>query len=331
MSYRNSPTQIGRMASMSTARASVREFDDEHLMQEIKYADVFHSETPSNFERWQMVGLTAVPLKQDEDQQQQQQKQQQKTAENNSNADFNHNQPKGDSAEALMVYVGGSRSHPVAMVDDRRVRPYGMKAGEGAHYAPDGSEQMSYVNENGYYVVSLDGPAHGSKENKTRMASLRHVNKDMQTHKIQQAQQQGGSAAAVTTDQQQQQQRYPHEGKSVNTEVRCTKDRIEFRAGDSVVGYFEASSKTWHMEGNVNTMNFSEKMVSTTPFMDDQVSSQHNLETGATDPVMANSGGEILTNKVFVKGTVPSPPDMMLMLEQKVAQLEARIAMLENR
>src|SRR4029077_10110595 len=148
--------------------------------------------------------------------------------------DWNHDQPTGPAAEAVMLYLGGSRSHPVAMVDDRRVRPYGMSEGEGAHYAPDGSEQMVLFKENGTYIVGLDGKSvKDPKGNTTRMVSLRHVNKKMQTHKIEKKQdgQSGNGSTGVQALEgsgggtgQQQQEKYKHEGDSVNTEVRCTKD-----------------------------------------------------------------------------------------------------------
>jgi hypothetical protein len=147
-----------------------------------------------------------------------------------------------------MLYLNGSRSHPVAIVDDRRVRPYGMKEGEGAHYAPDGSEQMSFVNEKGYYVVSLDGPSVKDKKSVQRMASLRHVNKKMQSH--------DGKKVKEEKD-------YKHEGESINTEVRCTKDRIEFRAGTKVVGYYEVSSDTWYLTGKLIHNNATETMKDT--------------------------------------------------------------------
>ena len=97
-----------------------------------------------------------------------------------------------------MLYLNGNRSHPIAMVDDRRVRPYGMSEGEGAHYAPDGSEQMVLFKDNGAYVVSLDGKSvKDPKGNSTRMASLRHVSKKMQTHKIEQQQPESGSSRST--------------------------------------------------------------------------------------------------------------------------------------
>src|SRR6266704_122643 len=122
MPVRTDLSNTHRNTQMTISRASVREFDDKHLMQQIKQADVHHSETPSNFERWQMVGLTSMPLKQEEEQQQQ--SQQQSTQQSGGTGkdgmgDWNHNQPKGKSAEAVMLYLG-SRSHPVGIVDDRR-------------------------------------------------------------------------------------------------------------------------------------------------------------------------------------------------------------------
>lgn len=247
---RTTLTDAATRAQNSTARATIREVDDNHLVQEIKYADVFHSETPSNFERLQPIGLTAVPLKQDEDQQQKPTQVASasgggSSGGNNQAGEFNHDQPQGPSAEAIMTYVNGQRSHPVAtMTDDRRVRPYKMKPGQSALYAADGSEQMVFIKDTGTHVVSLDGPAYGSKEKKTRYASLRHVTKPMQPRKI----------------DKNDKSDYPHEGKTVNTEIRCIADRIEFRAGDTVVGYYEKSSETWYFKGKIAQMEFTDKI-----------------------------------------------------------------------
>jgi phage gp45-like len=262
---RTTLTDAARTASMSTARATIREVDDNHLMQEVKQADVYHSETPTDFERWQMVGMTSVPIKQQEDPGK---KQSTQATQSNGNqgGDWNHDQPQGPAAEAVMLYLNGQRSHPVALIDDRRVRPYDMSEGEGAHYAPDGSEQMVLFKETGTYVVSLDGPSVKDKQTKkTRFVSLRHVSKKMQTHKIEKQQAQSSSgqqssapAPAALADgspsgggQQQGQQKYKHEGDTVNTEVRCTAGRIEFRSGDTVVGYYDKSADTWFLKGKV--------------------------------------------------------------------------------
>lgn len=226
MAIRTTLSHVARQAQMSMSRATIREVSDGHLMQEVKYADVYHSETPSDFERWQMVGMTAVPIKQQADPNQ---KKAQPAA--GEQGDWNHDQPQGPAAEAVMLYLNGSRSHPVALVDDRRVRPYNMNEGEGAHYAPDGSEQMTFFNKSGAYLVSLDGKSVADASgNETRMASLRHVNKPMQTHKIEDGQ---------------QQQPYKHEGESVNTEVRCTAGKVEVLDGNTVIAVYDKGAKSW--------------------------------------------------------------------------------------
>jgi phage gp45-like len=255
---RSTLADAARKARMGTARATIREFDDDHLMQQVKSADVYHSETPTDFERFQPVGMTAFPIKQQEDPNQKKPQQSSK----DETGDWNHDQPTGPAAEAVMLYLNGHRSHPVAFVDDRRVRPYGMSEGEGANYAPDGSEQMVLFKENGTYIVGLDGKSvKDPKGNTTRMVSLRHVNKKMQTHKIDKKQDQsssGGSsgpsaqqldASGGSSSGGQQQEKYKHEGDSVNTEVRNSKDKIEFYApGDKMVGSYDKSKKRWFLD-----------------------------------------------------------------------------------
>jgi hypothetical protein len=176
-------------ARMSMARATGREFDgDQQLCMTVKKADVFHSETHSDVEIWEPVGHCSVPLKQKEDKQQQNSKSQ-SNGQSADAAKWNNDQPKGEAAEIMMNYLG-SRSHAIGMVTDRRVKPYQMKEGTGSTYAPDGSEQMLYFKQDGAYLVSLDGKSvQNTDGNETRMASLRHVTKDMQSHKIDDSQQ----------------------------------------------------------------------------------------------------------------------------------------------
>jgi phage gp45-like len=232
-----------RATGGSSGRASVREIDDKHLMSQIKKADHGHSHTASDFERWQMVGLTSVPLKQEEEEQQGQQGQQGQSGSgggggNDGSDSWNHNQPKGKSAEAVMLYLGGNRDHPVGIVDDRRVRPYAMKEGETALYAASGTGQMLFHNDKGSYLVAVNNPPEQSKDDKEveRFASLRHVEKKKQSREIKKGQ---------------EVKEHPHEGETVNLEVRTTKKRIEFRAGDEVVGYYDKENKRWCFIGEM--------------------------------------------------------------------------------
>jgi phage gp45-like len=228
MPVRTDLSNISRDAQ-NLARASVREVDDKHLMQQVKKADVHHGETPTDFERWQMVGMTFVPLKQEKT------KQQTSKKSNSEQGDWDHDQPQGKSAEALMLYLG-SHSHPVGIVDDRRVRPYGMKEGEGCAYDPSGNGQMCLFNAKGTYLVSVNNPPEQSEDSKDveRFASLRHVNKKKQSREIK---------------ENEEVKEHPHEGETVNMEVRATKNRIEFRAGDQVVGYYEGGK--WCFIGEI--------------------------------------------------------------------------------
>lgn len=241
-------TTLGRAngtARSGSGRATIGEIDDDHLMQEVKSANGFHSETHTSegspIERWQPVGMTAVPLKQFEEEGGGQQQgggggQQGGGGGQGGQDQFNNNQPKGDSAEAVMMYLGGSRSHRVAMVDDRRVRPFKMKPGDAALYHASGTEQKAMMSDNGAFLIANNNPSNekGAQE-KERFASLRHVSGEKQNRKLKKGEK--------VPD-------HPHEGKTVNLEVRCTKDRIEFRSGDEVVGFYDKGAKHWSFTGD---------------------------------------------------------------------------------
>jgi phage gp45-like len=341
---------LANQLRLSQSRATVREFDDEHLMQQCKHADVYHSETPSDFERWQMVGITATPLKQDQDQQQQTSKQDQKE-DSKGDGDWNHNQPKGKAAEAVMLYPGGQRSHPIALVDDRRVRPYKVPEGGAALYAPSGTGQLFYHNDDGSHIVVTNNPkydnsggssggggsaggasvraltiseraAGGSNQQKERYASMRHVSKKPQDRNLGKGgggSNGGGASASARTSNGggSSSQAYQHEGESINTEIRCTSSRIEFRIGSNVVGYYDSSNSRWSFTGEMRLG-----------------------DDNASHPVYGVNGGKGMTTKVSGAGAVlvnapqPGPPtseDTQSILLERIAELERRVAALEAR
>jgi phage gp45-like len=233
MTLRSNTTDASRRAQTSISRCTIRGCDDGHDMQQVKQADVMNSETPTDFERWQSVGFTSYP----KDQSQQSQQPPQGGGSNGGSAGdgvsgFNQNQPKGPAAEGMMLYVGGSRSHPVcAAIDDRRVRPYGMQQGESAVYANDGSGQMLYHRlrgdaSDGVYLLTCDQQQGGSgrqpidlvtyngvardaqgrvlrnkdgssRQSSTRFVSIRHVNKQKQPRNSQKLNQGGGQGRDV--------------------------------------------------------------------------------------------------------------------------------------
>lgn len=310
---RSTTADAARRAQTSLSRATIREVNDNHLMQEVKYADVFHSETPSDFERWQMVGFTAVPMKQEEKQQKQQE--QSKTGSEQGatgEGDWNHNQPQGDAAEALMLYVNGSRSHPVALVDDRRVRPYDMSEGESSHYSADGSGQMGYHKGEGYYLLTLDTAAQGQEQEKKRKVYVRHVNKEKQSRKPQKEQ------------QGQQRQKFKHEGDTVNSEVIVEKDKVTvicYAAPSGNPGQGQAVSKTVHnRDGSVVVDCGTYRINANTITLNGTV-----LLGGPGANIKVKGMGDLLAQRVYI---VTDSKDACC-ADAAIAALEARIAALE--
>jgi hypothetical protein len=267
---RTNTIDASRRAQTSTSRATIRDFDDDHDMQEIKQADVMHSESPTSFERWQQAGMTVHPMPQQQDQQQQGQQGQDGGGngggggggggETNMADGFNDKQPKGPSAEGMIMYVGGSRAHPVMVsIDDRRVRPYQTKPGEALYYSADGSGQTMYHRvrgdgKDGLYLLTCDdqqqsghgirGRAGSGQGPQKRYVSIRHVNKKKQkrkSKKLQDNAQQQYDMELFADDQEE----YKHEGDSVNTETRHYADQIGYYDGDTQVGNYKKSDKEW--------------------------------------------------------------------------------------
>lgn len=223
---RTNTRTAGRQAMTGISRASMREMDDDHLMQQCKKGDVSHGETPTDFERFQHLGTSALPLDQDQDEGGGGSGGGARDASGGGGNGGQQQQPQGKSAEAMMLYPNGDRSHPIAVcVDDRRVRPYGVQKGEVAHYSADGSGQMMLHRQEAVYVLTRDGKSYRKDgDNQKRFASLRHVEKDYQERKIQG--QQGGSGSGGGSSGSQKTQ--DHVGK-LNTGISCYVDRIEFR------------------------------------------------------------------------------------------------------
>jgi hypothetical protein len=183
------------------------------------------------------------------------------------------------AAEGIAVFLGGQRNHPVVLaVDDRRHRPMGMKPGESFQYDHQG--QGTLIRAAATFIMSLDdegdgnapggkmlrdaeGRATGKSEKKERFVSLRHVVKKKQDREkggtpeknLQTWIDAGWDYNKASVDERAEKasapnhEDYKHEGDSVNTEVRCSKNRIEFRAGDKVVGYYDVKEDKWFFTG----------------------------------------------------------------------------------
>jgi phage gp45-like len=247
-----------------------------------------------------------------------------------------------ESAEAYISYMGGNRSFPVAgVMDDRRHRPYGLKPGENAQY--DDAGQMTLMRRNGLYLLTLDdeeGSGNGGasardadgnqQENKERMVSLRHVMKKKQERPKGDSGGDaaggggGGASAGTFADSgssgggdQSSGKDHKHEGEEVNTEVRATKQKVEFRTGDDVVGHYNKESKEWILNSGGDT-NKSVKV--------DQ--SHAHIKIGENS-IWVDSGGCWSSKPIELKPDPNSAPVKNPLLE-RIEQLEARVAQLET-
>jgi phage gp45-like len=238
---RNSLLEMSGRVMHQFVRVTLNKANVNTMLAEL-HIDGMNSDGRDKVEQFQNFGFSASPLPRDEDEKKDgQQGGQQGAGE----------QPKGPAAEAIVAFIGGQRNHPtVIALDDRRHRPLGLKPGENSQY--DDIGQMTLLRRTGLFLLSLDTEEKG-KDGQTkkteRMVSLRHVEKKKQERdKI--GNQGGGAQAKTLTATQQaaedkKKEDFKHEGETVNTEVRCTKNRIEFRAGDKVVGYYDVSEDKW--------------------------------------------------------------------------------------
>jgi phage gp45-like len=202
-------TGFGELASrmfQQVSRGTMVKADDNRLWQEGRVRARFDRQY-DKVETWSPFGFTSVPAAQGDNDK--------------------------EVPETLLLFPNGSRSHPIALLmGDRRNRPRGLKPGESFQY--DDLGQGYLIRRAFSALLSLDTAASGDQPAVQRFASLRHVNKSQQPRP-----KTGGSASAQQTENQQQQD-FKHEGDSVNTEVRCTKDKIEFRVGSTVVAYIQS-------------------------------------------------------------------------------------------
>jgi len=108
-----------RRAFMAVARGVLSAIDDTQQAQSLQL-DLLDGETADGIERFQNYGLTSVPF---------------------------------PDAEAVMVSVGGLRSHGIVVaVEDRRYRLVGLAAGEVALYDDQG--QVAHLTRDGILISS---------------------------------------------------------------------------------------------------------------------------------------------------------------------------------
>jgi phage gp45-like len=247
---RNSLNEISGRVMHMAARFTLNKGNDISMMQELAM-DCMNSEGRKAVERIQSYGFSSVPLPRDE------------AKQGSEQSGGDSEQPKGPAAEGIALFLGGQRNHPVVIgVDDRRHRPMGMKAGENAQYDDQG--QMTLLRRTGLFMLSLDDDGSGSapgatlaadgksSEKKERMVSMRHVQKKKQERgKVAAPEAQAAPTAEQYAAEVKAKEDYKHEGDTVNTEVRCTKNKISFFSGETEVGFYDKTSKTWHLKGTI--------------------------------------------------------------------------------
>jgi phage gp45-like len=249
---RNSLMEMSGRVMHVVQRFTLNQSNDNPMMQEL-HLDGMVSEFRGAVERVQHFGFTSTPLPRD----------QQQGGGNGGGGIPGIGNIKGPAAEGICLLVGGQRNHPVCIaVDDRRHRPMGLNPGENAQY--DDLGQMTLLRRTGLYLLSSDdvqpqqsssgssGSSGGSQQQQTRMASLRHVQKQPQQRPGGTQSASSGNAgvsaiarAAGATTAAAPAQQFQHEGQTVNNEVRVSAGKIEFYTGSTVVGTYDKQANTW--------------------------------------------------------------------------------------
>jgi phage gp45-like len=148
-------------AQTNASRATLRELNSKPFWSEAKQVDVLPSETHSDVEFAENYGSTSVPAKQDKDEDQQQGQQQGQQGQGGEGGGGSEGeqgeQPKGDSAEAVVLYLNGSRSHPVIIsMGDRRHRLMELEEGDVAQHRLKDDRQQFLLSADGTYISTRD-------------------------------------------------------------------------------------------------------------------------------------------------------------------------------
>jgi phage gp45-like len=150
---RSTVMDAARRVQTVASRATLRKADDKHLWQEVDI-DVMASETHTGVERAQSYGFGNYPSDQDEEEDEQ--KQQKGSGGGGGGRDDSGQvgeQPKGDAAEAIVLYLNGSRSHPVVIaMDDRRHRLKELEQGDTAQFRQKDDRQQFLMHKDGTYL-----------------------------------------------------------------------------------------------------------------------------------------------------------------------------------
>jgi phage gp45-like len=160
MVMRSNSNDSANRVQTNASRATLRELNSGPFWSEAKQLDVMASETHSDVEYAENYGSTSVPAKQDEDEQQQGQQQKDSGGGDGGpggagagSQGEEGEQPQGDAAEAIVLYLNGSRSHPVIIsMGDRRHRLIGLEEGDVANHRLKDDRQQWLMSKDGTYI-----------------------------------------------------------------------------------------------------------------------------------------------------------------------------------
>jgi phage gp45-like len=339
---RNSLLEMSGRVMHMVQRFTLNQGNDNPMMQLLDL-DGMNSEFRKGVERFQHFGFSSVPLPRDQQQGQGQQ--------GGGDTGGNGEQMKGPAAEGICLFPGGQRNHPVVIaVDDRRHRPMGLKPGENAQY--DDIGQMTLLRRTGVFLLSLDDQQQSSSSSSARdasggsssqsterMVSLRHVEKKKQKRSGGGSGGSGSSGSSGASAGQHDassggssgsgQQNYKHEGDTVNTELRVTKKKIDFRTGDNSVADHDKDAARWTFGGKEHVVSSTDKHT---------VQSQQVNINGTTSTVVAGkqvningTTGIALSGPTSVNGNPVATTAMFDARDRLIAELASRVSALEAR
>jgi phage gp45-like len=163
MVMRTTLTDTARRAQTNASRATIRDMNTKPYWSEATHVDVMKSETHTDVEFAENYGSTSRPAKQDEDENKKGGKQSSQQSGGNSGAGGGGggaegeqgDQPEGDAAEAIILYLNGSRSHPVIIsAGDRRHRLVELEEGDVAQHRMQEDRQQFLLSKDGTYLTT---------------------------------------------------------------------------------------------------------------------------------------------------------------------------------
>jgi phage gp45-like len=269
------------------ARGVVDQVDDTKLMQEMA-GNFMVNETRSAVESPQNYGFTSVVF----------------------DAEKGQDGKIQSSAEHFTSFIGGSRSFPVAIMDDRRHRLYKLEKGDTAMFRGRGDKQQLHMTQDGGFWTA--------PRNKTVRMQL--VDSDSESNATQQQGGQQGSGGVAQADagggggtsgQQ-------SGGQQKRGQTSLYKDgQKSFRYVDVTKDKTTASGTEVHLKDANGATQV--QVVSGKVYLGGTSSSSR----AAMKPVMLS--GEELSSNVFAAGGGGFQPDRIKALTERVAALEAKL------